>query len=417
MVSLAFNRGVRTSVKSTFPGVVRAFLAPQILWVLGLFVAWVLAWLGIASSIGVWNWSLLKDTVIIVSTVGLPLLFTTHNSPTGLALLRSIAKETVAWSALALFYVNLESFPLLGELVLQATLIFFTALLVFARHQEDSEKTVGCLTGALGVLGLFMIVWTTVQILTNYESYLTVDFARQLALSAWLPFALFPFLYLVAIFSAIEMILMRGRFIYSTASLGVKIGVVVGLRFSLRFAKALRGAHLQVLEADSFRGAKSQMKEFRKRVRQKEREEDQRQKDLVNFTGSAGVDDSGAQLDRREYHETKKVLEYIAGMQAGQRARRDGLFWDDLTDAAVGKKLPAPHGVIVETSPDKKQWRAWRRLPSGFVLGLGGISRTEQFRYAGADGPQGWPRESPEWIEADSEQTPPDWQRSDAPIT
>lgn len=312
--------------------------------------------------------------------------------------------------------MNLEPLSLSGELLLQPLLALLALTLAYSRHKGESRKVVGCLTAALAVVGAFLLLWTTVQVAANFDFYLTSEFARQLALTVWLPFVLFPFLYFVAVLSAIELILMRARVMRSNAPLRVKFGVIVGLRFSIRFAKALRGAHSHILEEGTFRATLSAMKDFRAGVRRREQRERQRRADLVSLRGVAGEDEDGAQLDRREFHETKNVLKYIGGMQAGQLSRRGGRFWDDQTDAAVGDKLPAPHGVSVETSRDQKRWRAWRRLPSGFVLGIGGISRTEEFEYAGFDVPAGWPGEAPEWVQISDSATPPDWARDDAPL-
>lgn len=42
--------------------------------------------------------------------------------------------------------------------------------------------------------------------------------------------------------------------------------------------------------------------------------------------------------------------------------------------------LPAQHGIAVETADDKKKWRAWRRLPFGWVLGIGATGRFGEYR-------------------------------------
>jgi hypothetical protein len=34
--------------------------------------------------------------------------------------------------------------------------------------------------------------------------------------------------------------------------------------------------------------------------------------------------------------------------------------------------LPNAHGILVETTDTGQEWRAWRRLPNGWVLGIGG---------------------------------------------
>ena len=68
---------------------------------------------------------------------------------------------------------------------------------------------------------------------------------------------------------------------------------------------------------------------------------------------------------------------------------------------------------VVQTAPDKKKWRAWRRLPSGWVLGIGATGRFGEFRYAGAELPTTWPGTSNEWIDCAVARGPIDWDRDD----
>lgn len=95
------------------------------------------------------------------------------------------------------------------------------------------------------------------------------------------------------------------------------------------------------------------------------------------------------------------------------------MFWDNLTDRVISPVekwgLPNQHGIVVETTDDKKKWRAWRRLPSGWVLGIGATSRFGEHRYAGAEPPTTWPGESDEWVDSVIALGPADWDRNDVP--
>lgn len=89
--------------------------------ILGLFAAYfayaallvVAAWI-----LGAWEISLLKDTLIVVVFVGLPLLFNANEIRNGLHLVTKVIKETIGVAALIVFYVSLVSLPLWAELIM-----------------------------------------------------------------------------------------------------------------------------------------------------------------------------------------------------------------------------------------------------------------------------------------------------------
>ena len=159
----------------------------------GLFLLWCTGWVTLAALIGVWNFGLLKDTLLIVFTVGFPLLFRTVNAKSGAAIVRQIGGETVALSAFLLFYLNLEPLPLWAELILQPALTFLVLLRLAAGRHSDGKSFQGCLGVLITVASFGLIVWTTVQLIADAGTRDWVETLLELALSLWLPVVMFPF--------------------------------------------------------------------------------------------------------------------------------------------------------------------------------------------------------------------------------
>lgn len=397
--------------------VARSFFQWAILRIFGLFVVWVALWVWFAWLVGAWEFELLKDTVIILFGVGFPLLFSSMRAKSGVEIVGHIRRETLTLSTLFLFYLNLESLPLWGELIAQPVIVVLSVMAAFAQRDEKGRRIVGCFSIPLLLIGLGLIAWTTVQTITNWYKLDWPELLAQLALSVWLPFAMFPYLYVVAFYAATEVILKRLLWTNEEMPLRARLGVLAGLRGSVRWAKELTGRYHHVARAKSFRGALSEMRDFRDDVTRRQKLEADRLADLDGFSGQAGVDGTGAQLDRREFDGTKRALDFIHTAQALRYERLGETFWDDLTDMVVSPVskwgLPAQHGIVVETTRDKKKWRAWRRLPSGWVLGIGATGRFGEYRYAGAEPPTTWPGASDEWIDAVTRPGHVDWERND----
>lgn len=397
--------------------VASAFFKWAILRIFGLFIAWVTLWVWLASLTGIWDLRLLKDTVILLFGVGFPLLFSSIRAKSGTEILAHIRRETLTLSALFLFYLNLESLPLWAELVTQPVILFLAVMMAFAQHDEKGRRIVGCFSVPLTLIGVGLVTWTTVQTIAHWGDLDGRELVLQIALSVWLPFTMFPFLYGVAFYAATEVILKRLIWMNKEMPLRARLGVLVGLHLSVRWAKALTGRYYVVTQAKTFRAAILAMRDFRDDVTRREEREADRLENLEGFAGQVGADGIGAQLDRREFDGTKRALSFIHTAQALRYERQGDRFWDDLTDMVISPVskwgLPDEHGIFVETTRDKKKWRAWRKLPSGWVLGIGGTGRFDEYRYSGALPPTTWPGDANEWVDAARALGPVDWERQD----
>jgi hypothetical protein len=81
-------------------------------------------------------------------------------------------------------------------------------------------------------------------------------------------------------------------------------------------------------------------------------------------------------------------------------------------------ELPEQHGFVVRTSLEGQKWRAWRVLPSAWVLGMGGSGWRSEWVDAGDEPPQSWAGDrDARWV--DRMRSPdllPDCEKSDEPV-
>ncbi len=206
------NSKTRTDLLGGFAAVGRALLNRKVIGVLLAYVAWVTLCVIGASAIGLWQFSLLKDTTLTALVVGLPLLFRALNNNTGGLLLRDVAKEALGLSAIVAFYVNLSPLPLWAEILLQMVLILLVLVQVAVQRIDPStgQKALsGCVNFALVGVGIGLITWSTIRLLNDWPTHDQKELFLQLCLAVWLPLALFPFLYGFAYLAAVEGILLR----------------------------------------------------------------------------------------------------------------------------------------------------------------------------------------------------------------
>lgn len=408
---------LRRSVGPPVRAMLRTLANYRVLRIFFLFLAWCALWVWLASLTGLWKPELLKDSVLVVAGVGFPLLFRAMRAKTGADIARQIRREALSLSVVFAFYLNFTPLPLWAELLLAPALAFFGMMVAFGTHDARGRPFVGCSSVFLVLIAVGLIVWTALQTVTNWTTLDLPSIALQLALSVWLPLVMFPFLYAVAFYAATESLLVRLKWLNKDMTRSARLGVFLGLRFSVRWVKALTGRYNYVAEATGFRDGLGKVRTFREDVARREVREQHRLDSLKVLAGEPGTDGSGAQLDRREFHGTKSALRWIHVTQSGQYEAQGNRFWNDLTDMMLRPlsryDLPDDHGVVVETTANRQKWRAWRRLPSGWVLGIGATGPRGEYLYAAAKPPASWPSESEEWIDGAGESSPADWARDD----
>lgn len=400
-----------------------ALTSGSLLTVWGLFLLWCAAWIALASLFRAWNFDLLADTLIIVFTIGFPLLFQSVNAKSGSVIVQQIGRETIALSAFFVFYLNLEPFPLWAELISQPIIALLVVLEIMAGRQENGMQLQGCLRMLLAFAGLGIIAWTTAHFIVNTGMRDWGATLLELALSIWLPLVMFPFFYFSSFYAASQVITRRLRRIYEPPALRrVALAVPIGLHLRLKWARAFGHPYeKQILRANSFREALALMQDFRNDIERRETLEAERLAHLEASAGQVGADGNGGQLDRREFAGTKRALDFLVTAQGLRYERLGNRYWDDLTEIVLQPvdrySLPFGHGITVETTDDGQAWRAWRRMPSGWHLGIGGRDGNPgHFLYTGPISPPDWPGDDG-WADATWDlELPEDWTRNDGAV-
>lgn len=154
---------LRRNLAPAVTGVLRAFIAWRILVVFVGFLAWVSGWIALASWTGLWGFDLLKDSIIIVLTLGIPLLFRTVNAKSGDEIFKQLRVEALSISAVLLFYLNLEPLPLWTELLLQPFVVLVQLLNLVAGMKSEHRVAQRLTSGILILVGFAMLLWSTVQ--------------------------------------------------------------------------------------------------------------------------------------------------------------------------------------------------------------------------------------------------------------
>lgn len=255
-------------VRGSMAGVVRAFLRPKIVVPVVVFLVYAAAVVALALRLHAWEWSILKDAVVTVLVVGFPMFSRAVGAKDYATFFRRVVKETIGIGALALFYVNLASMNLFAELALQLLITFSVCMSVVATHQEaPASKQVGRFFDLVTILAsLGMFAYTTVWLVRDWQSLHLRELGLTFAMSVWLPLALIPFLYLLTLYAATEVLFVMLPFANQRQKphWKARLGLLLGLRGSVRLTASFIGHwRWDVAGLTSFGAVRGVLREYR----------------------------------------------------------------------------------------------------------------------------------------------------------
>lgn len=258
---------VKTDFRKSLREIVYTFLQHKIVIVILIFLAYAALLVWLAAQIGLWDFKLFKDTVFTTLVVGFPMMFGATQVKDGAYLVRKVALATIGASAFVAFYLNLVSFNLMGEFLLQIVVAFAAILSVAAKHQGSASLVVGRIMDCvLAVIGLVLLMVTTVKLHANWQDMDLKTTGLTFAMSIWLPLALLPFIYVLSFYAATESVFIMLPFFNERkkANWKVRLAIFIGFHVSVRYASNFTGQwRAEVASLTSYRATREVMRRYR----------------------------------------------------------------------------------------------------------------------------------------------------------
>ena len=180
-------------------GVVAAFFAPRIAGMVALVAAWLVLVVWVAAQINLWNYDLLKDTIVIVSVGALITGFKALAVMEGRETMRGEVRSLIAFVVVLQFVVNLQTFPYMAELILVPVAALLGGMQAVANNSDDHKAARPVINGAIVLLGWCVLVWSAYKIGSSVATTEWETVGKSFALAFWLPAALLPAIYLAAL--------------------------------------------------------------------------------------------------------------------------------------------------------------------------------------------------------------------------
>lgn len=360
------------SVPNAMINVLKAFCCKQILIVFALYLAYSISLFYLAYEIGIWDFDLLKDSFIEFLFIGIPAIFVAAESRSEKDIFKRVFLTEVGLAAFLSFYLNLESFNILGEIALQATIFFLTVLQIISKKRNEYRVVYKLSTFILSVIGFCLIVSLTFQLSMNFFQHDWFFELRAFFLTLWFPVLMLPFLLILAYYSSFETMYRRLSFVAKDVPLSYKLILVGAFSFRMKYIKHFAGMWaFKLKDCGSVKEVRNLLKEYKTELKHRIKREREKAAFFKEGEGKKGYLQGGLWSDRTMLKRIKRELDLIGTHQATYW-RDNGIYRSDIK-GLVEACTPDGCRSGFYVQPDGKLWACWMTNPTGFTLGLGSL--------------------------------------------
>jgi len=205
LVWMLFHRDTRHALQQ----LLRSFFQWKILVVVLLMLLHVGLEVFGLRAIGLWDVSLLKDTILWTLGVAFVLLMNTGTAAQDEHYFRKVLLDNAKVALLLEFIVNLYTFRLWVEIILLPALFLIGGMSAVAESNKKYLPVKKAVDFVVSVFGMYLIGFAIVSIVRDYHGFATVDNLRSFLLPLLLTAAFVPFLYMFAVYASYEILSMR----------------------------------------------------------------------------------------------------------------------------------------------------------------------------------------------------------------
>jgi hypothetical protein len=258
-----FKRDIRRSLVE----VCRQLLHPMLLFPLLLYVATLVALTRLASMLNIWSTSLIGPIILWFVFTGFGYFLHSPDAAKEPHFFRMRALEAVGVAAALEFFLNIRTFPIYVELLLQPVVVTLVVLKVVSGTEESYAPARKLLSIFAAIGGIALVGLTIVNIARHGSEIDGRELWQSLILPIWLTVGALPYIYLLAVFAGYEIVFRRmssqskspGRLALA------KLAVVCALKGRTGQISDFRGYRLaQAADAQGFRPALQAVKMFQK---------------------------------------------------------------------------------------------------------------------------------------------------------
>lgn len=172
-------------------------------------IACMLVYIGLFTSVffkfGLWDWSLLKDTIVWIG-IAFVMLFNYGKISDNFT---KYLKENFKFVIVLEFIVGIYVFNIFGELLLIPIVIILTLINAVARNKEEYKPIEKITNTILAIIGLYILYHAILQCISGFQNFLSLHNLKSFLLPIIFTILFIPFVYLFALIAEYESLFVR----------------------------------------------------------------------------------------------------------------------------------------------------------------------------------------------------------------
>lgn len=213
----------RTETRQSALHVVRAFFQRQIITVVVLLFGYLILTVWLLQSVGLWDASQIKVTVLWALFAGGASLFRTasESRSTEPQFFRSWVSDNLKIVAVVEFIATSHTFPFVVEIVLIPILAIITTMVTIAEHKPEQQPVARILNALLATFGAFVVIYTVYMIASDFGGFANARTVKDFYTPPLLSLLVIPFLYGLHAYASYEQAFLRLGFTFKDDKLRV----------------------------------------------------------------------------------------------------------------------------------------------------------------------------------------------------
>lgn len=207
LIACMFGKDIRKSIFS----VLKALFAWQISISLLAFFLHTSIYVFILFKLGLWNISLLKDTIIWTLSFGFISLINI-NKVNSSEYFKNVLIDAVKWTIGIEFIANFFTFSLTKELILAPILVLSAMIQTVASLKQENKQVENLFKNILTAFGIFIFFFSLYKTIEEHSKVFTIDNLKSFMLPVILTITFLPFMYLYNLIVKYESLWLTLRF-------------------------------------------------------------------------------------------------------------------------------------------------------------------------------------------------------------
>lgn len=200
---------INKKTRSVLLNVVKAFVNKKVFIPFVAMLVYSVVSIWILKQVGIWNTTLLKDTLLWLFGTATVLFLNTNEASRNPSMFKKMLLETVVFTMFLEFLAGLYSFSFVIEFVVLPFLFVVANMSALADSRDEYMIFRKPLKIILGGYGLFILFYSVLTVLKNLTESLTVHNLLALITPSLLSIMYLPFIYLFALIMSYETLFVR----------------------------------------------------------------------------------------------------------------------------------------------------------------------------------------------------------------